>query len=170
VALRHAQLPDSSLVAIRIGEVRRVVCAAPADLARHPPIVAPADLAGPHIAAVTNFGPGWTVAPATPDGVPRHVALTPRLLVNNVEAAVASALDGHGLTMVLSYQIAEAVRAGRLEVVLADAELPPRPVHLITPEGRLSVPKVRAFVDVATPRLKAGFARLDRDLAAGERA
>jgi DNA-binding transcriptional LysR family regulator len=53
--------------------------------------------------------------------------------------------------------------------VLADAELPPRPVHLITPEGRLSVPKVRAFVDFATPRLKAGFARLDRDLAAGER-
>lgn len=170
VALRIAHLPDSSLVAIRIGEVRRVVCAAPAYLASHPPIVAPADLAGHQVAAVTNFGPGWTFAPATPDGAPRHVALTPRLLVNNVEAAVASALDGHGLTMVLSYQIAEAVRAGRLEVVLADAELPPRPVHLITPEGRLSVPKVRAFVDFATPRLKAGFARLDRDLAAGERA
>jgi DNA-binding transcriptional LysR family regulator len=71
--------------------------------------------------------------------------------------------------MGLSNQSAAAARAGRLDGVLADAELPPRPVHLITPEGRLSVPKVRAFVDFATPRLKAGFARLDRDLAAGER-
>ena len=51
-------------------------------------------------------------------------------------------------------------RDGRLAIVLADAEPPPRPVHLITPEGRLSVPKVRAFVDFAAPRLKAAFARL----------
>jgi len=170
VALRIAHLPDSSLVAIRIGEVRRVVCAAPAYLARHPPIGEPADLVGHQVAAMANFGQdSWTFAPATPNAALRHVALTPRLVVNNVEAAVASALEGHGLTMVFSYQVAREVCAGRLRIVLADAELPPRPVHLITPEGRLSVPKVRAFVDFATPRLKAAFARLDRDLAAGER-
>lgn len=170
VALRIAHLPDSSLVAIRIGEVRRVVCAAPGYLAGHPPIVAPADLAAHRIVAMTTFGAdGWSFAPSRPGGAPRHVALTPRLVVNSVEAAVASAVAGRGLTMVFSYQIAEPVRAGRLEIVLADAEPPPRPVHLITPEGRLSVPKVRTFVDFAAPKLKAAFARLSRDLAQGER-
>jgi DNA-binding transcriptional LysR family regulator len=167
VALRIAHMPDSSLIAIRIGEVRRVVCAAPSYLAGRSPIVEPDDLAGNTVAAMTTFGQdSWTFAPATANGALRHVALAPRLVVNNVEAAVASAVAGHGLTMALSYQVAEQVRAGSLAIVLAHAELPPRPVHLITPEGRLSVPKVRAFVDFATPGLRAAFARLNADVAA----
>jgi DNA-binding transcriptional LysR family regulator len=171
VALRIAHLPDSSLVAIRIGEVRRVVCAAPAYLAGRPPIVEPGDLAGHSIVAVNAFGQdSWSFAPATPHAAPRHVAITPRLVVNNIEAAIASAVAGRGLTMAFSYHVAEQVRAGQLAIVLADAELPPRPVHLITPEGRLSVPKVRGFVDFAMPRLKAAFARLAADLErAGQR-
>jgi DNA-binding transcriptional LysR family regulator len=64
-------------------------------------------------------------------------------VVNSVEAAVASAVAGHDPTMAFSYQAAEQVREGRLAIVLAHAELPPRPVHLIIPEGRLAVPKVR---------------------------
>ena len=121
----------------------------------------PGDLAGHSILAMTTFGQNsWTFAPATPDGAPRHVAFTPRLVVNSIEAAIASAVAGHGLTMGFSYHAAEQVRDGRLAIVLADAEPPPRPMHLITPEGRLSVPKVRAFVDFAAPRLKAAFASL----------
>jgi DNA-binding transcriptional LysR family regulator len=161
VALRIAHLPDSSLIATRIGEVRRVVCAAPSYLAGRAPIVAPGDLAGHSVVAMTTFGQSsWTFAPATSDGAPRHVAFTPRLVVNSIEAAIASAVAGHGLTMAFSYHVAEQVREGQLAIVLAAAEPPPRPVHLITPEGRLSVPKVRAFVDFATPRLRAAFARL----------
>ena len=87
-------------------------------------------------------------------------------MVNGVEAALGSALAGHGLTMVFSYQVADQVRDGALRVVLAAAEPPPRPVHLLTPEGRLAIPKVRAFVDFAVPRLKAEFARLRRALEA----
>jgi DNA-binding transcriptional LysR family regulator len=166
VALRIAHLPDSSLVALRIGEVRRVVCGAPAYLAGRPPIVAPGDLSGHSVVAIATFGQdSWTFAPAAPNGAARHVAFTPRLVVNNVEAAVSSALGGHGLTMAFSYQVAELVRDGKLAVVLADAELPPRPVHLVTPEGRLAVPKVRAFVDFAAPRLKVAFARLNAGMA-----
>jgi DNA-binding transcriptional LysR family regulator len=168
VALRIAQLPDSSLVAIRIGEVRRVACAAPAYLARRPPIREPGDLAGHAIVTVTTYGQdSWTFAPATSNGAPRHIALMPRLVVNTVEAAVDSAVAGHGVTTAFSYQVAEHVRDGRLAVVLADAEMPPRPVHLITPEGRLTVPKVRAFVDFAAPRLRAEFARLTTCVGAG---
>ena len=89
VALRIAHLPDSSLVAIRIGEVRRVVCAAPAYLAGRPPVAEPADLAGHTIITVTTYGQdSWTFAPASPNGAPRHFAFTPRLMVNTVEAAV----------------------------------------------------------------------------------
>jgi DNA-binding transcriptional LysR family regulator len=169
VALRIAHLPDSSLIAIRIGMVRRVVCASPSYLASRPPIFEPSDLSEHSIVAMTTFGQdSWAFAPATPSGAPRHVAFTSRLVVNSVEAAVASAVAGHGLTMAFSYQVAEQVREGRLAIVLAHAELPPRPVHLITPEGRLAVPKVRAFVDFATPRLKAAFSRLNADADARE--
>jgi DNA-binding transcriptional LysR family regulator len=102
----------------------------------------------------------WSLAPIPGSSQPRHVAFAPRLMVNAVEAAVDSAVAGYGPTMVFSYQVAEHVRAGRLQIVLPEAEPPPRPVHLVMPEGRLSVPKVRAFVDFAVPPLKARFADL----------
>ncbi|MFG1421613.1 LysR family transcriptional regulator [Roseixanthobacter liquoris] len=159
VALRIAHLPDSSLIAVKIGEVRRVLCAAPAYLAQHPAIAQPADLAAQRSIAMTSFGQdSWTFAGTGAAG--QTVQIAPRLIVNSVEAAIGSALEGHGVTRVLSYQVAEHVRAGRLAIVLAPHEPPPLPVHLITPEGRLSAPKVRAFVDFAVPRLKTAFAGL----------
>lgn len=89
---------------------------------------------------------------------------TPRLVVNSVRAAVASAREGRGITRLFSYHIAPQLRDGSLEIILKDHEHAPLPVHLITPHGRLSVPKVRAFVDFAVPRLKAHFARLSAEL------
>jgi len=55
------------------------------------------------------------------------------------------------------------VKDGSLNLVLRNAEPPARPVHLVMPEGRQSVPKVRAFIDFAVPRLKAEFARLSAE-------
>jgi DNA-binding transcriptional LysR family regulator len=80
-----------------------------------------------------------------------------------VRAAAASAVSGCGLTRLYSYHVAEYVKDGRLKIVLADAEHPPLPVHLLTPPGRMAVPKVRAFVDFAVPRLRAEFARIAAD-------
>ena len=77
-----------------------------------------------------------------------------------MRAAVASAVDGHGVVRLLSYHVAPEVEQGALRVVLAGDEPAPIPVHLVSPQGRLSVPKVRAFVDFALPRLRATFARL----------
>ena len=77
-----------------------------------------------------------------------------------MRAAIASAVDGHGVTRAFSFQIADEVRDGRLQIVLRSDEHPPLPVHLVMPDGRLSVPKVRAFVDFVVPRLRAQFARL----------
>lgn len=162
IALRIGHLPDSSLVAVRVGEVRQVICAAPSYLANAPPISRPEDLTQHQCIAMTVFGlDSWSFAP-TSNVAARQIQIAPRMIVNTVEAAVGAAIEGHGLTRAFSYQVADEVQDGRLVVVLPEAESPALPVHLITPEGRLSVPKVRAFVDFAVPRLKAEFARLAR--------
>jgi DNA-binding transcriptional LysR family regulator len=162
VAMRIAELPDSSLIATRIGtEVRRVVVGSPGYLSRYPRITKPADLTAHEIIAFTNFGlDSWSFAPAAGSRVPRIVDFRPRITVNPVRAARASAIRGRGLTRLYSYHIAEAVRRGELQVVLANAEHPPVPVHLLTPNGRMSMPKVRAFIDFAAPRLRSVFSRL----------
>ncbi len=164
VAVRIAHLADSSLVATRVGEVRRVVAAAPRYLAQNPRITEPADLAKHPIITFADLGlDAWSFPP--PDGSPaaRMVHFTPRLIVNSIRGAIVSAVNGRGVTRVLSYHIPEQVRDGSLEIVLKDHEPPPLPVHLIAPHGRLSVPKVRAFVDLALPRLRSHFATASRD-------
>ncbi|MCL6699064.1 LysR family transcriptional regulator [Sphingomonas sp. NSE70-1] len=165
VAMRVAQLPDSSLIATRIGtDVRRVVVASPDYLAAHSPIEQPSDLAQHRIIAFSNFGlDSWSFAPGPRSTVPRSVNFTPRLMVTSVRAALASALEGHGLTRLYSYHVAEAVKAGQLKVVLGNAEFPALPIHLLTPQGRASVPKVRAFLDFAAPRLRSIFSQLAVD-------
>lgn len=164
VALRIAHLPDSSFAATKLGEVRRVIAASPRYLAQHPVIDEPADLAKHRIIAMTHFGmDSWSFPPRRGSSVPRTVQFAPRLVVNTVRAAVASAAEGHGVTRLFSYHIADEIHEGRLQILLADDEHPPLPVHLLAPQGRFSVPKVRAFVDFAVPRLKRYFERLSRD-------
>ncbi len=162
VALRVGQLPDSSLVATRVGDgVRRVVVASPQYLSEHPLIEEPADIAGHQIVSLTHFGiEAWAFGsgPAA-----RTIHFPPRLIVNTVRAAVGSAVGGRGLTRVYSYHVAREVKEGLLTIVLAEAEPEPQPVHLLAPGGRMAVPKVRAFIDFATPRLRAAFARLAID-------
>jgi DNA-binding transcriptional LysR family regulator len=164
VALRIAHLADSNFVAIRVGEVRRIVVASPGYLARHPVIREPADLAKHQIIAMTHFGlDSWSFPPLEGSSVPRTVQFTPRLVVNTVRAAIDSAVEGHGVTRLFSYHIADEIREGRMQILLGKDEHPPLPAHLLVPQGRLSVPKVRAFVDFAAPRLKRYFTRLSNE-------
>ena len=162
---RLVNLVDEGVdIAIRIGDVRRVVVGSPGYLAKHPPIKKPADLAKHHIIAFSNFGlDAWSFVPAKGSSIPRTIQFVPRCTVNSVRAAVASAASGCGLTRLYSYHVAEYVRDGRLKIILADAEHPPLPVHLLTPPGRMAVPKVRAFIDFAVPRLRSEFARIAAD-------
>jgi DNA-binding transcriptional LysR family regulator len=121
----------------------------------------PGDLLKHQIIALAQFGLDfWSFPPFARLPIPRTVHFTPWLLINSVSDAVASAVDGRGITRLFSRQIAEQVREGELEILLAGDERPPVPVHLISPHGRLSVPKVRVFVDFAVPRLRSHFARL----------
>ncbi len=161
LAVRIGPLPDSSLIAVAVGSLRRVVCASPDYLARHKAPQTPADLAAHDCIAFTQQSPGetsWSFGGgATPA---RHVRVRPRLITNSAEAAVASASAGHGITRVLSYQIERELGAGQLKLLLQDFEPPPPQVHLIYPEARLSVAKARAFVDLVVPRLRARLSRI----------
>jgi DNA-binding transcriptional LysR family regulator len=164
VALRIAHLSDSTLVAIPVGEVRRVVAASPGYLGKHPRIEKPADLGQHQIISMTHFGlDSWSFPTAGGSTIPQVVQFAPRFIVNTVRAAVASAVDGNGLTRLFSYHVAKEVKDGTLQIVLSDSEHGPLPAHLLTPHGRLSVPKVRAFVDFAMPRLRRRFRELQLD-------
>ena len=144
VALRIAHLANSSFVAIRLGEVRRVIAASPAYLAQHPVIREPADLAKHRIISMTHFGlESWSFPPSEGSSVPRIVQFAPRLVVNTVRAAVASAAEGHGVTRLFSYHIAEGIREGRLQILLGKDEYPPLPVHLLGAGGELGAQGAR---------------------------
>jgi DNA-binding transcriptional LysR family regulator len=161
LAFRFAHLADSTLVAIRVGEVRRVVAAAPRYLDQHPVIREPADLAHHQIVAKTHFGfDHWSFPPLEGSSLPRTVHFTPRFIVNSIRGAVDSAVAGRGVVRLFSNHISDEIQDGSLKILLAKDEHPPLPVHLIAPHGRLQVPKVRAFADFAVPRLKAHLVKL----------
>jgi DNA-binding transcriptional LysR family regulator len=170
VALRIAHLADSSMVATRIGEVRRLVVAAPRYLKQHPRIEEPADLTKHQIVTMAHLGQSWTFPPLPGSSVPRTVQFAPRLVINSIRGAVASVVGGRGVGRFFSYQVAEQLRQGELEIVLASDENSPMPVHMISPQGRLSVPKVRAFMDFAVPKLRSQFARKAKEAGTSEHA
>ncbi len=165
-ALRIGELPDSSMIAIRVGQVRRVVVAAPSYLAKCAPIEVPADLARQRVIAFSEAGQqSWSFSATDGSTATRIVQFTPRLVVNSARAAIASAVEGRGVTRLFSYQVAEYLRDGRLHIVLGSHERTPLPIHILLPEGRLSVPKVRAFIDFLVPRLRTQFSNLAMDTA-----
>lgn len=156
VAVRIARLPDSSLTAVQVGVVRRVLVASPAYLAARGVPASPAELAAHDAIGFTpNAGTPAPWAFRGADGSSREIAAPRvRLEANAGEVGIQAAIAGHGLTRALSYQVAPHVRAGELQIVLAAHEPPPIPIHIVYPEGRRAAAKVRAFVDFAAERLR----------------
>jgi DNA-binding transcriptional LysR family regulator len=159
VAVRIGALPDSTLTAVPVGQVRRVVCAAPAFLRRHGVPENPDALQRycTITAAMEGRGPQWRFQQ---DGEPRRVRVDSQLTVTSFQAAVLAACEGWGLTQVVSYQVARHLASGALQVVLRDFELPPLPVHVVYPEGRKSSAKVRSFVEFCVEALRRDLAAL----------
>ena len=157
VGIRIGALPDSSLRAIRVGRVRRIVCASPVYLKKHGTPKTPADLARHPIIAATSITAGseWTFAREKGKTI---VRLNPRILVNTNDGALEAARNGFGLTRLLSYQVAGELAAGTLKAVLTDFDDTSLPIHVIHREGRHGSAKVRSFVDLAVARLKADVA------------
>jgi len=150
VAIRIGRLQDSGFSAIQVGTVRRVVCASPAYFRQHGVPRTPADLKHHRIAASTGawVSPEWRFAGD------QRVTIRNWLQSNTNEVAIASAIAGLALTRVLHYQIEPALRDRKLQIVLADHEEPPLPIHVLYTEGRQAPAKVRAFVDLAVSLLR----------------
>jgi DNA-binding transcriptional LysR family regulator len=158
LAVRIGDLPDSSLVATRVGSIRRVVCGSPAYFAQRGTPRSPAELTGHDCISFDGLSSSnawkFAVGKATVS-----VAIHSRLTVNTAEAAIDAALAAVGVTRVLSYQVADALRAGTLAFALRNFEPAPWPVNLVHAGQGLLPLKLRAFLDFAAPRLKARLAQ-----------
>jgi DNA-binding transcriptional LysR family regulator len=153
IAVRIGPLSDSSLLVRRVGEVRRVLVASPGYLARRGILARPTDLAG-HDTIFSTSGSGsleWRFGPSGRT----VVRLSPRLLLNDVDAQLAAARGGQGIARVLSYQAFEDFEAGRLIRLLRPFEPAPLPVQLVHVSRAHVQPKVRAFLDLAAEQLSA---------------
>ncbi len=146
-AVRIGHLPDSTLVARHVGQMRRIVVASKAYLKARGEPKTPRDLASHD---TIQFGGAsapaeWRFVEA---GREIRVAAMPRFSTNSADAAVQYAEQGGGLTRVLAYQAADAIRRGTLNAVLKRFEQPPLPIHIVYPTSRLLSAKVRAFIDL----------------------
>jgi DNA-binding transcriptional LysR family regulator len=154
LAVRIGALPDSAMMATRVGEVRRVTCGSPDHFALNGTPARPEDLAQHDCITsdvldapdIWRFGSGRTEI---------AVAIHPRICLTTAEAAIDAAVAGIGVARLLSYQVAQALSAGSLALVLEDFEPPPRPVNLLHAGGKKVPLKLRAFLDFAAPRLRA---------------
>lgn len=169
IAIRISELPDSTLPAIRVGAVRRVLCAAPSYIAAQGRPKMPAALADHQTIDFVNMTPNgeWAFAnnktpnrTKNPTKVRRREVFRPqsRLHVDNADIAIAAAVEGRGITRVLSYMIGPQLKSGALELVLEDFTPPPVPVHVVHKEPGQTSARVRTTVDFVVKRLRSGGA------------
>jgi DNA-binding transcriptional LysR family regulator len=154
VGIRIGDLPSSSLRAIRVGSIRRVVCVSPAYLAKHGAPVRPHDLTDHLIVLANAVTPHveWKFA----DDLSVHVR--PRLIISNNDAAIEAVKRGLGITRLLSYQVEPYLADGQLQIILSEFEPKPLPIHVIHLERRFASAKVRAFVDLIVDQLRSNGA------------
>ncbi len=154
VAVRIGELPDSSLQAVLVGHVRRIICASPNYLEKHGIPKAPDELQSHVIISASAVTPTqeWRLMV---NGVPSVIKLQPRLITSTNDSAVAAVESGFGLVRLMSYQVSDQLRDGKLKVVLSEFEPPALPVHVVHHEGRHATRKARTFLDMAIERLRA---------------
>jgi DNA-binding transcriptional LysR family regulator len=152
-AVRIGHLADSSLVAIPLGQVRRVVCASPAYLRRHGTPRLPEDVRAHRCIRFTGLAPRgeW---PFRVKSRRVDVPVAGVLTCNQADAAIDACASGLGLGSFLSYMVAPLRRAGRLKYVLEDFEPEPLPVQFLYPHSRILSPTVRAFADLCVKKLR----------------
>ena len=153
IAVRIADLPDSSLAAIRVGTVRPVLCASPGYLAAAGKPKAPSDLAGHETIDFVNIMPHgeWALER---DGKSHSFRTRSRLRANSADVAIAAVVAGRGITRVLSYMVAPQIESGELEIVLPEFTPPAVPVHVVHKEQGQTSGRVRAVVDHLAEHLR----------------
>jgi DNA-binding transcriptional LysR family regulator len=169
VALRLGALADSSLIAVRIGEIWRVVCASPAYLKARGTPRSPADLSTHDCISYAPF------QSPTEWRFPREqgeivVPVRSRLIVSNLESAYDAARAGVGITVAFSYHVAESIKSEQLTPLLQDFQAPAWPVSFVYSPNRFMPVKLRAFLDFALPRMRARLGDLPKGVGPSPRA
>ncbi len=154
VAIRIGELPDSSYRAIRVGSVRRVLCASPSYLAQYGMPQSPESLAEHQMILARGLNPSPEIK-FVKNGDALTVKVKPRLMVSDNDSAIEAAVGGLGITRLLSYQIAPQLAEGTLKIILSEYEPKAVPVHVVHNEGRYTSAKIRTFVDLIAERLRA---------------
>lgn len=154
VGIRIGELSDSSYRALRVGHVRRVICASPAYLKKHGIPQTPQDLRQHEVILASSLSQSveWRFVS---QGEPISVRIKPRLNVSSNDGAIEAALHGMGVTRLMSYQVAPLLAQDQLKVVLSEFESPPVPINIIHREGRHASTKMRAFIDLMAERMRA---------------
>ncbi|MFM0527388.1 MULTISPECIES: LysR family transcriptional regulator [Paraburkholderia] len=162
LAVRIGELPDSSMVATRVGSLRPVLCASPAlmakrdlpenldDLEKFPCVVFRSPYLSPWRFRLPQTGRMLTLAPQ------------PRLEVTAPDAAVSAAVDGVGITLVLEHDADAALQAGQLQVLMREYEVDPVPVHMVHVSRSMMAIKLRHFIDFAAPKLRESLSRFGK--------
>lgn len=163
LAIRIGPLPDSNLLAKKVGNVRRLLVASPDYLARRGTLHAPTDLRLHSMISFTGLMPNreWRYLEGRKT---KSISFTPRFEINDAAASIARAEAGDGITAALSYMVEDQIRDGRLVPVLDTFAPAPIPVHLVYPQNRLIPPTLKAFIDFAGPHLRATLDRGNPDL------
>lgn len=160
LAVRLGKLPDSGMIATRVGSFRVVVCASPAFLAAHSVPRHPSELIRMPCVMFNGpmLSPDWTFkVPGTNERL--VVPITPRLQVSTPDSAVDAATRGVGFTQLLHYHVADQIDDGKLQIVLPEFEVERVPVHLVHVSRNLMPLKLRRFIDFVAPRLRGSLAR-----------
>lgn len=153
LAFRIGQLPDSSMQAIPVGKVRRVICGSPAYFAQHGKPMTPSGLSHHTIITASSVTPSqeWKFID---QGETCSMHLNARMSTSSNDSAISAALNGFGITRLMSYQIAQQVQNGQLEMVLQGYEPAPLPIHILHREARRVQQRVRSFLDLAVETLR----------------
>lgn len=153
VAIRIGHLPDSSLRAIKIGHIRRVLCASPAYLEQHDTPQHPSNLLQHTIISSSPVSPKieWGFEK---NKVSLTVSIKPRLVVTSNDAALVAVMSGLGVTRLLSYQVINEVQRGDLRLLLEEYEEEPWPLHIVHRESKYGSSKVRTFIDFLVAGLR----------------
>jgi len=157
VAIRIAELPDSTYMAIKVGTVRRVLCASPDYLAKNGMPENLEALSNHKLILARGITPANQMR-FLRNGQPVSVKVQPFLSVNDNSSALYSAIAGLGITRLLDYQISDAIHAQKLKIILSEFEVNPVPVHILHRESRNSSTKIRSFVDMITDQLRVALA------------
>jgi DNA-binding transcriptional LysR family regulator len=169
VAARIGELPDSTLIATRLGSVRRVVCGSPAYFTAHGVPKTLDDLSRHQCVTFSEMraGGGTSWMFRSRGRRPKFIQPLCRLDINTAEGALDAAIAGVGITNVLSYQAAQAVNERKLAIVLQEFEPPPIPVHFVHAHQRLLPLKMRRFLEFAAPRIRKSILAMQQELELG---